>query len=79
MPTLRNPNDSSNAVQTFGANVRRARKHKDFTQAELAILIGLSQGHVSKIERGLENPGLPLCEAFAKALGCPLEFLLTQA
>jgi transcriptional regulator with XRE-family HTH domain len=61
----------------FPVNLRRARRRRDFTQAELTRYAGhsLTQQHISHLERGLtlSNPEHPL--ALAKALGVSISTL----
>lgn len=42
------------------------------TQEALAHGAGITVGHLSKIERGLANPGWSTVEAIAGALGVPM-------
>jgi transcriptional regulator with XRE-family HTH domain len=53
---------------TFGLRVRYHRQLLNLTQEELAHRIGLTQGHLSIIERGIGNPKFDTLEAIAKAL-----------
>ena len=38
---------------TFGESIRQARTDLGLTQREVAQLVGISQGHLSDLERGL--------------------------
>jgi XRE family transcriptional regulator, regulator of sulfur utilization len=49
--------------------VRELRSEQDVTQEALAHGAGITVGHLSKIERGLANPGWSTVEAIAAALG----------
>jgi transcriptional regulator with XRE-family HTH domain len=49
--------------------VRELRTEREMTQEALAHDAGITVGHLSKIERGLANPGWGTVEAIAKALG----------
>ena len=42
----------------FGIIVRNARRARGLSQAQLAERIGSIQAYISRLERGLENPGL---------------------
>jgi transcriptional regulator with XRE-family HTH domain len=44
--------DAAKALETFGANVREARKARGWTQEDLAGETGLAVVQVSRIERG---------------------------
>ncbi|HEY1834194.1 MAG TPA: helix-turn-helix transcriptional regulator [Solirubrobacteraceae bacterium] len=45
-------------LQTFGANLRRARKSAGLSQEELGDAAGMHRTHVSKIERAKCEPGV---------------------
>lgn len=53
----------------LGTIVRKYREDRGLSQAELANLIGSIQAYISRLERGLENPGLRTMELLAEALG----------
>lgn len=58
----------------IGANIRRAREAKGFTQAHLAQLIGEQFGgaqNVSRWERGIARPDDEKLELLADALSLP--------
>lgn len=48
--------------------IRELRTERDMTQEALAHEAGVTVGHLSKIERGLANPGWSTVEAIAGAL-----------
>lgn len=50
-------------------DTRKLRISKGITQAQLAKLTGLSQQHISKIEKGLVDPNYATLEKIANALG----------
>ena len=41
---------------TMGERIKLVRKHNNLNQTEFANLLGISQTHVSKIEKNVENP-----------------------
>jgi transcriptional regulator with XRE-family HTH domain len=49
--------------------IRELRTNRGMTQEDLAHGAGITVGHLSKIERGLANPGWSTVEAIADALG----------
>lgn len=49
--------------------IRELRIEQGITQEDLAHGAGITVGHLSKIERGLANPGWSTVEAIAGALG----------
>lgn len=55
-------------VQTFGRNVRAARKEKGWTQEQLAFEAGIKRAYLSEIEGGKRNPTLDVVEKIASAL-----------
>jgi len=65
-----------NKLQAFGANVRRQRTRKGFTQEKLAELADLNTRTVQKIEAGNINILLTTVLRLRKALGCRWERLM---
>jgi transcriptional regulator with XRE-family HTH domain len=60
----------------FGARLRRARRSKDISQEELAVLVGLSRVTVATIEAGGQNVQLQHVFRFAQALDVPIDELI---
>jgi transcriptional regulator with XRE-family HTH domain len=46
-------------METFGEAVRRLRKEKDYTLAEVAGKVGISITYLSQIEKGQRKPPCP--------------------
>lgn len=59
-----------------GANVRRLRRDKNWSQEELAFQSGLHRTYVSGVERGARNPTVLILKELADALGVPPAQLL---
>jgi putative transcriptional regulator len=56
-------------------NLRAARKAANLEQEELAALSGISQGTISRIERGSPAPSVDTALALARALGTTVEHI----
>ena len=56
--------------------ISKARNKKGITQKELAIITGIHQAEISKIERGIGNPSIRTLERIAKGLGLKLELFI---
>ena len=54
----------------LGNRLKQARKEKGLSQEELANLIGLNVGTVSKYEQGDRTPGIGKLQLIANALDC---------
>ena len=54
----------------LGKRLKQARKEKGLSQEELANLIGLKVGTVSKYEQGDRTPGIGKLQLIANALKC---------
>lgn len=52
----------------LGANVRRLRVEKGWSQEDYADRAGIHRTYVSDIERGRRNPSITIVEKLAKAL-----------
>ncbi len=61
----------------IGATILRLRKNKDLTQEQLASMIGISAGAVSKWETGSSSPDITLLAPLARALNTSLNELLS--
>ena len=55
-----------------------ARAQMGLSQAELAVLIGVTRQTVCLIEKGEYNPSLKLCTAICRALGKTLNDLFWE-
>lgn len=63
----------------FGLKVKRRREEINLTQADLAIAMGLDQGKISLIERGLRKVDcLSELPVLSIALRCPLSYFYTN-
>jgi transcriptional regulator with XRE-family HTH domain len=61
----------SAAAPTLGGLLREARAGRAITQVELAARLGVSQRHVSCVERGLARPSRPLLVTWLEAVQAP--------
>ena len=55
---------------SIGANIRRLRQDKGYTQGDLAEHAGIRLGHISKIERDETDPKISTITKLMEALGC---------
>lgn len=60
----------------LGANVRRLREARNWSQDQLSEVSGLHRTYLSGIERGVRNPTISIVGRLAKALDIPPETLL---
>ena len=58
--------------------VKSARAAKDYSQQELADIVGVSRQTIAAIEKGDYNPTIKLCTAICKALGKTLDDLFWE-
>ena len=66
----------SHELEAIGARIKRARKKKKLSQADLAALLNLSSAHVSQIERGKTNCSITILRRIAEVLGVSSDWLL---
>lgn len=64
------------ALQRFGANVRQARRDRDWSQEDLSGATGLATVQVSRIERGVREIRLTTLVRLLDGLEVPPEKLL---
>lgn len=62
-------------LKAFGKNLRKVRKSKGFTQAQLANDIGIEISQISRIERGIINTSVGNVNAISKALRVDIQEL----
>ena len=64
-------------AKVLGGKIAQLRKEKGMTQNQLAEMLHVTDGAVSKWERGLNYPDLTLLEPIAQVLGTDLSCLLS--
>jgi transcriptional regulator with XRE-family HTH domain len=62
----------------LAAILKRLRKEREITQEQLAFDAGITASALSRIERGLNDPGWTTVNRIAKALGISLVELVTD-
>ena len=66
-------------LHSVGTRIRKARKVKRFTQAEVAKKLGVTQAAVSHWERGKADVGIDQLNRLATMLSVPLRSLIEDA
>ena len=61
--------DPRTANSTWHIELQRARAGAGLSQRELALRVGMTQAHISRIESGLVDPRLSTVVEIAKAVG----------
>lgn len=59
----------------FGKNLRKVRKARGFTQAQLANDLGVEISQISRIERGIINTSIGNCNGISNILKIPVKNL----
>ena len=67
-----------NFAHKFGANLKRLRNEKGWTQEELAERVGVSRLDIGLIERGRKRVHLLLAEKICGAFNIPLTFMVDE-
>lgn len=60
-----------------GERIKKLRLAKKMSQTDLRVMLGISSGNLSDIERGRQYPSAPALVALSEALGCSVDYLLT--
>lgn len=63
-------------ARMIGERIRWQRKRMDYTQSELARLLGISTPMLIGYEKGRAVPGVSLAMKMSKILHCPVDALL---
>ena len=64
------------ATRRLGMRIKQVREERGMTQADLAAKVGVHSVYLSRIERGVQVPSLPLLEKLARALRVEMKQLL---
>lgn len=65
-------------MEIFAARLKSARKAKGFSQRELGALVGMDQGHISRLEHGGKGISMDHLQAMARELGVTVSHLLGE-
>ncbi len=65
-------NDAKVHMLYLGQKLRKLRKEQNLTQLELAHQVGITNGQISTIERGVSSPSLATLHRIAQALNVPM-------
>ena len=65
-------NDERVHMVFLGQKLRKLRKEQSLTQLELAQQVGITNGQISTIERGVSSPSLATLHRIARALNVPM-------
>lgn len=63
----------------IATNIRRSRTARNITQKEVAALTGLTQGYISRVERGKRSLSIDKLQRFSQALDVPIHELTASA
>lgn len=70
------PDEPDTAMQTVGANIRKAREAAGMTQTDLAVKISTTQATIFRYESGTQDPSATRVMQLVKALGCTVADIL---
>ncbi|WP_416376368.1 helix-turn-helix domain-containing protein [Thermus sp. PS18] len=62
-------------VKRLGKVIRAARTARGWSQEELARRVGVTQGHISLVERGVKTPSVGVLVRLFSELGLSMEML----
>lgn len=62
--------------QIIGERIRKLRKGQGLSEAQLAVMAGISRIYVSQIERAVGNPSITVLRRLTRALGVSLSELV---
>lgn len=65
-----------NRLETIGNNVERLRKQNNISQERFAMMTGINQPQLSRIEKGQVNVTVETLERIAKGLNCDMSALI---
>ena len=62
-------------LKELASNIKAERNRKNYTQAQLAESIGVSENSISLIERGIQTPSVFVVKDIADCLGIDINVL----
>jgi transcriptional regulator with XRE-family HTH domain len=65
-------------MDIFPARLKAARKARRYTQRQLASLVDMDQGHISRLENGGKGVSMDHLQALARELGVTISHLLGE-
>jgi transcriptional regulator with XRE-family HTH domain len=65
-------------MDIFPARLKAARKAKNLTQRDLAGLVNMDQGHISRLENGGKGVSMEHLQTLSKELGVSISHLLGE-
>ena len=69
---------TKNLDKNLGIRIRETRKFLKLRQVDLSNKIGISNSHLSDIERGKMLPTLPTLQRISRALDRPMEYFISE-
>lgn len=70
-----NKDEKSDLILDIGKRIQKYRTQKNLTQEQVAETVGISQKHLSRIEKGYHNPRFDMIIHIAEALNIPTDAL----
>lgn len=67
--------ENLNERERIGKRIAELRKQKGLSQARLAELVSINQGHIARIELGKYSTGIDILAKIGYALGCRIDFI----
>lgn len=67
-----------NNIERIGNNIKKIRKEKGLTIADLSLYTGLSAGYLSNVERNQTSPTLSNLSLIGNTLGIPITELISM-
>lgn len=71
--------EKSDLARNLGSRIKERRSKLGLTQTDLAEKLGVESETISRIERGISTPSLPMLEEVAEALNSGIAELLSPA
>lgn len=72
---MENKDEKSDLILEIGKRIQKYRIQKNLTQEQVAETVGISQKHLSRIEKGYHNPRFDMIIHIAEALNIPTDAL----
>ena len=71
-------NEKDDILKNIGHRIQECRTAAKLTQEQLAEMVGISQKHISRLERGIHVPHFDVIIKIAQALDVPVDAFVTD-
>lgn len=65
-------------AMSIGEKIKKLRQEKNVSQADLGVIAGVHEKHISRYERGISQPSAEILRKMAEFFGVSIDFLVIE-